>query len=114
MAPFDAPKYVPPSPDRSNIENQNFKPENAEIVKKLGFDFEKGDKIDQKTLEGKMGAQFDKMKNSVGNNPESQTKLDAIKESFIKTLGEETDINKQLEHCEEFLKEYDIAASTEK
>ena len=93
---------------------QDIKPENADVVKKLGFNLEKGEKIDQKTLEGKMGAQFDSMKNSVGNNPDSQAKLDGIKQAFLQTLGKETDVNKQLELCEQFLKEYDSTASNEK
>lgn len=99
---------------KQRLTEQNIKPENADTVKRLGFNLEKGEKIDQKTIEGKMGEQFDSMKNSVGNNPESQAKLDAIKQTFSQTLGKETDIDKQLELCEEFLKEYDIAASTEK
>lgn len=47
-------------------------------------------------------------------NEEAQAKLDGIKQQFLQTLGEESDINKQLELCEFFLKEYDIAASSDK
>ena len=78
---------------KQQIKEQNIKPENTGTVKRLGFNFEKGEKIDQETLEGKMNEQFDNMKNSVGNNPESQAKLDAVKQKFSQTLGKAMDLS---------------------
>lgn len=99
---------------KQQLEKQNIKPENTDIVKRLGFNLEKGEKIDQKTLETKMGEQFGKMSDSVGRgNQEAQDELNGIKQEFLKKMGEESDINEQLQLCELFLKEYNIAASTE-
>ncbi len=96
------------------LEDAKIKPENTDTLKKLGFTFEKNEVIDQKTLEAKMGDKFDKMSESVGKgNTEAQAELNNIKQEFIKNLGTETDINKQLELCEQFLKEFDNEQSQE-
>lgn len=54
MAPFDSPEFKNPEVQKPKEELKlpdSINQENTDIVKRLGFNIEKGEKIDQKTLE---------------------------------------------------------------